>query len=54
MGIADFGKTVVFRQKAVTGVNGISAAGGGGGNDVGNISITAAAGGIPNAYGLIC
>ena len=37
MGITDFGKAIVFRQKAIAGVDGIGPPGGGSGNDVGNI-----------------
>ena len=53
MGAADFSEAVVFSQKAVTGVNRIGTAGGGRRNDVGDIQITAAAGGVPNADSLI-
>ena len=50
---ADFGEASVFGQEAITGVNGIGAAGCGGGQDVGNIEVALATGGFSHADGFI-
>ena len=51
--LADLGEAIVFGQKAVARMDRIGAAGGGGGEDVGNIEIASAAGGFPHADGLV-
>ena len=46
---AHLGELVVLRQEAVTGVDGVSTAGGGGRQDVGNVEVALAAEGFAHA-----
>ena len=47
---ADLGKAVVFRQKAVAGVDGIGPSGGSRGQNVGNMEVALGAGRLPDAH----
>ena len=51
---AHLGELVVLRQEAVAGVDGVSTAGGGGRQDVGNVEVALAAQGFAHADRFIC